>query len=237
LHPNTLAYMADRGLSPARWQYIPNGIDSEESPVIAPDEPAYRRLKAWQTEERFVVIYAGALGPPNNIDVLVNTAERLRQEGDDRLRILIVGRGELQSDLSRMISALGLEDRVGLYPQVPKAHALALMEAADAGYISLKPMPIFRYGISPNKLYDYMLSRLPVVSAIEAANDPVSEAGCGFTVKPGDTKAIADALRQLASLDRSTLAEMGRRGEAYVREHHDYRNLSRRYAELFNRLN
>ena len=233
LHPNTRDYMAARGLGAARWHYIPNGIDSLERSSLLKDEPAYSRMREWQAQGRFVVIYAGALGPPNNIDVFIRTAARMRDEGEDRVRFLIVGRGELQGQLAGMIADLDLRDRVSLFPQVPKAHALALMEGADAGYISLKPMPIFRYGISPNKLYDYMLARLPVVSAIEAANDPVTEAGCGITVRPGDTGAIAQALRDLAAAGPDVLAEMGRRGERFVREHHDYERLSRNYAALF----
>jgi glycosyltransferase involved in cell wall biosynthesis len=233
LHPGTRSYMAQRGLGGQRWHYIPNGIDSTEAPVLLPGEPAYRQLRAWQEKGHCVVLYAGALGPPNNIDVLIRAAARLRDEGDDRLRFLIVGRGELQDELAGMISAQGLADRVALHSQVPKSHALALMAAADIGYISLKPMPIFQYGISPNKLYDYMLARLPVVSAIAASNDPVTDAGCGVTVTPGDVGAICDAFSRLAALDRTSLKEMGARGEAYVRADHDYAHLSRRYAQLF----
>lgn len=233
LHPNTSDYMIGRGLDAGRWHHIPNGIDSLERSSPIADEPAYLHMRDWQARGRFVVVYAGALGPPNNIDALIRTAAMMRDEGDERLRFLIVGRGELQDQLTSMIAELDLRDRVALFPQVPKPHALALMESADAGYISLKPMPIFRYGISPNKLYDYMLARLPIVSAIEAANDPVTEAGCGITVKPGDIGAIATALRDLAASGKDALAEMGLRGERFVREHHDYVRLSQNYAALF----
>lgn len=233
LHPNTLQHMVERGLDPDRWAHVPNGVDANEAAVLDVNEPAYARLRKWQDKGRFVVIYAGALGPPNNIDVLLRAAARLRAKGDDRLRFLIVGRGELQSQLSEMIDDHGLADVVGLYPQVPKAHALALMEAADAGYISLKSMPIFRHGISPNKLYDYMLARLPVVSAIAAANDPVSEAGCGITVAPGDVEQITSAFHRLSSLERSELERMGQRGREYVQQNHEYSTLASKYSSLF----
>ncbi|HEX2812386.1 MAG TPA: glycosyltransferase family 4 protein [Sphingopyxis sp.] len=226
-------YMCERGVDADRWHYIPNGVDAQEEAVIEPDEPAYRRLMQWHQEEKFVVLYAGALGPPNNIDILVRAAAELRSRGNDRIRILVVGRGELQQQIAKMVSDLGLEERVAIYPQVPKSHAIGLMQKADVGYISLRPKPMFMHGISPNKLYDYMLAKLPIVSAMRVGNDSVTEAGCGLTVEPGDPVAVAEAFARLADMDRAELREMGERGLAFVRTNHDYAALARIYAELF----
>lgn len=233
LHPNSAPYMHARGVRSGRWHYIPNGVDALEKPALIDDEAAYRRLLQWRSEGKFVVLYAGALGPPNNIDVLVEAARNLRERGDDHIRILIVGRGEVQSRIATMIESLDLGDRVGLYPQVPKAHAIGLMTKGDAGYISLKPERIFEHGVSPNKMHDYMLARLPIISAMKAGNDPVAEAGCGLTVQPGNPLAVADAMVALADLGRETRAAMGDKGHQFVRAQHDYANLARLYAELF----
>ena len=233
LHPASKAYMCERGADPDRWHYIPNGVDAQEEAIIEPDEPAYRRLMQWHQEGKFVALYAGALGPPNNIDILVRAAAELRSRGSDRIRILIVGRGEVQQQIADMVSDLGLEEHVAIYPQVPKFHAIGLMQNADVGYISLKPKPIFMHGVSPNKLHDYMLAKLPIVSAMRVGNDSVTEAGCGLTVEPGDPVAVAEAFIRLADMDRTELQEMGERGLAFVRRHHDYAALAKNYAELF----
>lgn len=233
LHPHNFQHMAERGIDATRWRYIPNGVDTEEFSHFQPGGPAHNRILTWRADGKFVVLYAGALGPPNNVDILIRAAAQLRSEGDDKIRILIVGRGESQSELASLIDELDLRDCVGLYSQVSKPHALALMKAADAGYISLKPMPIFRHGISPNKLYDYMLAQLPIVSAIAAANDPVTEANCGITVAPGDIGMIISALRQLANLKPADREALGRNGRAYALNHHDYSKLAADYAELF----
>lgn len=233
LHPNSAPYMHTRGVRNGRWHYIPNGVDALETPLLVEDEPAYRRLLQWRSEGKFVVLYAGALGPPNNIDVLVEAARTLRARSENHIRVLIVGRGEVQSRIAAMIESLDLGDRVGLYPQVPKAHAIGLMTEADAGYISLKPERIFEHGVSPNKLHDYMLARLPIISAMKAGNDPVTEAGCGLSVEPGNPLAVADAMVALASLHHDKRAAMGDRGHQFVRGQHDYANLALRYAELF----
>jgi hypothetical protein len=59
-------------------------------------------------------------------------------------------------------------------------------------------VPIYRFGIAPNKLMDYMMAGCAVLHAVEAGNDPVAEAGCGLTVEPESVQAVADGLRRLA---------------------------------------
>lgn len=233
LLPKTFEHMQPRGASADRWHHIPNGIELGETPEIDPAEPAYRQLCAWQAEGKFVVLYAGGLGPPNNMDILVQAAALLKASGDDDIRFLIVGGGESEAELVRMAEELKVDDRVIFHSLVPKRHAIGLMREADAGHMSLRPMPIYRYGISLNKLYDYMLAELPIVAAMEAGNSPVADAGCGIVLKPGSPDLLAQAYRDMARLDPAERQEMGARGRAYALEHHDYRLLSRKFSTLF----
>ena len=76
----------------------------------------------------------------------------------------------------------------------------SLLASMDVLLISLRRTPLFRFGISPNKLMDYMMAGRPIIQAIDAGNDMVSESGCGLTVPPEDPKAIANAVLQLMAL-------------------------------------
>ena len=107
----------------------------------------------------------------------------------------------------------------------------ALLDSLDALFIGLKRTPIFRFGISPNKLIDYMMAGKPVIQAIEAGNDLVAENGCGFSIPPEDPRAIADAVLQLMRLSPAEREAMGRKGREYVMAHHDYRVLARQFLE------
>ncbi|KNE28288.1 glycosyltransferase family 4 protein [Achromobacter spanius] len=234
LLPCTLEHMTATGLAPERWRYIPNGVHTDEVVHTASAEahPTVKLARQWRETGRSVVVYAGALGRPNHVDSLVQAIARLRDQGDEKVAAIIVGRGELQETLRVTIAERNLGDRVALFEQMPKQAVLTLLAHADIGYISLRPEPLFRFGVSPNKLWDYMLARLPVLFALQAGNDPVHEAQCGVSVDPGEVGAIADGLRALSTLSEPERVAMGERGRTYVLAHHSYEALAQAYLQL-----
>ncbi len=229
LLPCTRDYMAAKGLDEDRWLYIPNGVEPPGAAQADSTQPCLLRARQWQAEGRTIVVYTGAMGAPNYVGSLVGAMEVLRQRGDDRVRAVIVGRGEESDAISLFVKEKGLQERVALFGQIPKADIHALLAEADVGYISLRPEPLFRFGVSPNKLFDYMMASLPVLFAVEAGNDPVEEAGCGYSVPPGDRHSIADALARFASSTPDERRQMGQRGYRYVRMHHSYERLAAEY--------
>jgi len=231
LLPCTREYMVDRGLEERRWKYIPNGVKTNQEDVEAENSDACKLANKWRAEGRMVVVYAGALGRPNHVRSLVSAMALQHAEGVNTAAI-IVGRGEQESELKALIVQLGLLGRVAIFEQIPKRAVLTLLRQADVGFISLRPEPLFRFGVSPNKLFDYMMAGLPVLFAVQAGNDPVREAGCGYSVDPGQPEAISAALTKLASMSLTARREMGQRGRYWVERHHGYASLARDYLAL-----
>lgn len=232
LLPCTREHMVALGLDARRWHYVPNGIEPDATAGAAKsDAPPAQIARRWRGEGRTVVVYAGALGRPNHVESLVQAMALQRDAGVNSAAV-IVGRGELQEQLRQMVVQLGLEDRVVLFGQVPKKDVLGLLREASAGYISLRPEALFRFGVSPNKLFDYMLAGLPVLFAVQAGNDPVAEAACGVSIDPGDPQAISAGITQLAALTEDVRQAMGERGRAYVVQRHGYRQLAQDYLRL-----
>jgi glycosyltransferase involved in cell wall biosynthesis len=116
-------------------------------------------------------------------------------------------------------------------PPVSKPSIPALLASMDVCYIGLARKPVFRFGVSPNKLIDYMMAARPVIHAIEAGNDLVAESGCGISISPEDPAALAQAVRRLMACTPAEREAMGQRGRNYVMLHHDYRVLARRFLE------
>lgn len=126
-----------------------------------------------------------------------------------------------------------LQDTVELLEPVKRDQVPELLSQMDALYVGLQRQPLFRFGVSPNKLMDYMMAGKPVIFAIDAPNDMVADANCGISIEPEDSGAIVSAVMKLASLPKEELEAMGKRGKAYILAHNEYDVLSQQFLDVF----
>jgi glycosyltransferase involved in cell wall biosynthesis len=227
--PKVHAHMASRGLQLRKLHIVPNGIaldDWQHAPQPLRDD-VVQALAAARTAGRMVVGYAGSMGLPNALDTLLDAAALLRGVA---LQFVLVGDGHEKARLARRIADEQL-DNVTLLPSVPKAQIPTLLAVIDIAYIGWQKVPIYRFGIAPNKLMDYMMAGVPVLHSVDAGNDPVAEGRCGLSVPPESPDAVAAGLRQLAALSTDERRAMGERGRQFVRAHHNYAVLAQRFIE------
>lgn len=224
LLPNALPHMQAHGLIPEKFIYIPNGIAVEEWKKTNKPLPAEHQMRIDEARRnsRLLVCYAGAHGLANALDTMLDAAARLR---DRPVSFLLVGQGPEKKRLERRCVMEKLVNVVFLDP-VEKDAIPSLLATMDVLYIGLKSEPLFHFGVSPNKMLDYMMAGKPIINAIAAGNDPVAEAGCGITIPPEDPDAFAKAVQQLLDTSESELKAMGKRGQDYCLEHHDYHLLA-----------
>ena len=224
-------YMVAHGLDERKFVHIPNGIDPQVSQAAEelPEEHSQviRRLK---DAGKLVVLYGGNHGTANALDNVIEAAALLKDE--PRVHWLLVGQGPEKESLQQRARAAGLQN-VTFLPPVTRSQVAALTRAADVGYVGLQKRDLFKYGVSPNKLYEYMSAALPVIFAIDTMYDEVAEAQCGFSIPAEDSSALAGVLRRIARMPRDELAAMGERGREYVQRTHTYEVLAQQYACLF----
>jgi glycosyltransferase involved in cell wall biosynthesis len=222
-------HMASRGLDLAKLHIVPNGFAPEEwQGERAPlGEALAAHLAAERAAGRVIVGYAGSMGLPNALDVLLDAAAQLREAP---LGIVLVGSGHEAERLAQRAQAEGLAN-VRFFPPIPKAQIPTLLSQVDIAYIGWQRTPIYRFGIAPNKLIDYLMAGRAVLHSVEAGNDPVAEAGAGLTVAPEDPAAVAQGLRQLAALTPAERDAMGQRGRAFAMARHAYPVLAARFIE------
>ena len=116
---------------------------------------------------------------------------------------------------------------------VSKLEIPSLLSYMDVLYIGWENNPLYRFGISPNKLIDYMLSAKPILHSVNAANDWVAETNCGISVMAESPQEIAKGIDYLFSLDDSILHEMGQRGYLYASENLNYSFLAEKCLSIF----
>lgn len=221
--PKTHDYMASRGLDLRKLCIVPNGIAPEEwQGELA---PLRADVAAALQTDALVVGYAGSMGEPNALDTLLDAAALLK---DQPLRFVLVGSGHLQQALRARAATL---PNVQMFEPIPKAQIPALLAGFDIAYLGWQRQPLYRFGIAPNKLMDYLMAGRAVLHSVEAGNDPVAEAGAGLSVPPADPRAVADGLLKLAALSREQRAALGSRGRAHVLAEHSYPVLAQRFLD------
>ena len=223
--PKAKEYMCSRGMAPQKFVYVPNGVDEEEWAQSAdlPQE-VKESLDALRAKGLPLVGYAGTHGLSNALDVLLDAASRLKGKAE----VVMVGTGPDREALLARVASEGLTN-VTMLPAISKQSIPRFLDDVDIAYIGWHPNPLYRFGISPNKLMDYMMAGKPVVHSVSAGNDPVTEAGCGITVPPGDVVAVVDAVLELAAMSQSARNCMGQAGKTAILQNQTYKVLAKRF--------
>jgi glycosyltransferase involved in cell wall biosynthesis len=229
LLPNAKNHMCEHGMAPQKFCTVPNGIDVAEWAAEEAELPREHRetIAGLRGAGKFLVGYAGAHGVANALHSLIQAAVLLQ---DTNATFLLVGDGPEREPLKKKVAALGSRNVLFL-PSVSKKCVPSLLAAMDALYIGLQRQPLFRFGVSPNKLFDYMMAARPVIHAIDAGNDIVGESGCGLSIKAEDPAALAGAVRALLACTPEQRVKMGRKGKDFVIANHDYVVLARRFID------
>ena len=226
--PKTEAYLKTRGLKDGKFCYIPNGIVLADYDNVLPLKPDYlEQLNNLHKQGKFLVGFAGAHGIANALNILLYAANKLK---NTKAYFVLVGQGQEKENLMALAQKLGL-DNVLFLPSIPKKMVPAFLAQMDVLYIGLQNQKLFRFGISPNKLMDYMMAGKPVLHSVTAGNDLVQEAHCGISVPAEDVDAVAEAVKKLMLMNEAELSALGANGKEYVTKHHDYKILAEKFIE------
>lgn len=223
LFPHADDYIAGLGISKDRITWIPNGVDLSR----------YDGLRQYDggSSSTFTVMYLGGHTLSNALEVVLQAARVQQDVGRNNIRFVFVGDGAEKPNLLKLSKDLGLHN-VEFRNQVPKNELFEVMGEADAFILSLRDIPLYKYGISLNKLCDYLASGRPILFAGNSSYNPVEEAKAGITVPPENPEALAQAITKLVTLKPEERIQMGKNGLEYVKKHHDIRVLADKLEEL-----
>lgn len=224
--PKTEEYLKTRGLKGGKFYHIPNGIVLSEYDNVLPLKADYAELlDKLHNSGKFLIGFAGAHGIANALNVLLYAAEKLQ---NTNAYFVLVGQGQEKENLKALAQKMKL-DNVLFLDSIPKKMVPAFLNKMDVLYIGWQNKPIYRFGISPNKLMDYMMASKPILHSVTAGNDLVQEANCGISVPAEDVDAVADAIKKFMTLDKAELSALGKNGKEYVIKHHDYKVLAEKF--------
>jgi glycosyltransferase involved in cell wall biosynthesis len=227
--PKVREHLEAHGMAPHKLHLIPNGTDPAEwlrepQPLPAAAEDTLAELRR---RGQFIVGFAGSHGVANALETLLGAAALLR---DDPVTFVLAGAGPEKERLRQRARDEGL-DKVRFLDPVAKQYVPALLASFDLAYIGLQRQPLFRFGVAPNKLIDYMMAARPILYAIEAGNDLVAEAGCGISVTAEDAASVVQGIRTMRAMDPERRKAIGLQGRRFVLENLTYPVLGQRFLQ------
>ncbi len=218
-------HIAAHGGNSEHITVIRNGVDLKFFEPRTKDSEFARRLGV---EGKFIAAYLGTHGMAHGLDLLIETAEKLRHRND--IVILLAGDGAERKRLLAEIENRGLTN-IKLLGQLPKTEMPKLWSITDVSLVILKKLDLF-LTVIPSKIFESMAMRQPIILGVAGESaELIQESGAGIAIEPENVEQLVAAILSLA--DSTTLRhELGAKGRRYVEANFDRTILADRFERL-----
>ena len=224
---NSYEHMQSRGMKPEKFAWVPNGFLKEE---VESAQPLEQSTLDQLPKDKFIVGYAGTLGIANALDSFIRAANELRVYSE--IAFVLVGNGKLKQRLQQQVEELGLTN-VYFVDAIPKRQVQSLLKVFNVCYIGLTRDPLFRFGVSPNKLFDYLYAGKPILYAIDSGRyTPVTDSQSGIQIEPENVEHIVDGVLKLYNMSPEERAVMGSNGHQEAVQSYEYGSLTKKLASI-----
>jgi len=209
-------------LLPKANQYIEKlGIDGEKIVWISngtnPASYLSDNLNTLLKSDKFNVLYTGTHGMANNLDLLIDAAYILKSEKS--IFFTLIGDGPLKERLKQMVERLELKN-IQFLPSVSKREIFGYLSCSDLLYVGLKDIPLYRYGMSMNKIFDYMTSKKPILFVSNIEDNIIKKAGAGTVIEYEDADKIAKSIKEYSYMSKDERKRVGENGYNYLIKHY-----------------
>jgi len=221
--PLTYKHVENSGGDPSKVTWISNGIHLDRFEKL----PEYGGGRP----DRLTLLYVGGFSVSHAVQTIIEAAALIESDLGDACRFILVGAGSERAGCEARARELGLRN-VEFRNPIPKSEVPDVLAEADILMVSVKDVPIYRYGINFNKVFDYLAAGRPILFACNAPNDPVREFGAGISVPPENPKQMAKAIRTFFSLTPSERCALGANGRRYAQKELDIDILAQRFEVL-----
>jgi len=199
-------------------EWISNGVDLSNNKYVEKEET-----------KKFIVSYTGSIGIANNLQILINLAERLKAQKDIYFRI--IGEGGEKKKLQNLVQAKKINNII-IENAVKKADVVTILKESDVLFLSLKDSPLYKFGISLNKLFDYMAAGRVVVFSGNPKNNPLYEADSGYVIEPDNIDKLETVILKIYDLSQSERNKQGAKIRKYVEEYYSIDVLTNKLETL-----
>ncbi|MEA2547987.1 MAG: hypothetical protein QOE42_585 [Chloroflexota bacterium] len=167
------------------------------SPALRRFDPAAHPVRSFASDGVVRLVYAGALSPTYELDVVLRAVARLAALRPDLpVELELYGRDFGEVPLADTAAALGVADRVRFHGRIPLDAVPAALAAADIGLAPTRRNDFTDYSLS-TKVFEYGAMRKPVVASGLPLVRSTFPADTIATYSPGDADELAAAILRL----------------------------------------
>ncbi|MCT7597613.1 glycosyltransferase family 4 protein [Aliarcobacter butzleri] len=201
-----------------KFIWISNGVDLSNIKYISKEK-----------SDKFTISYTGAIGVANNLHILLNVAKKLKDK--ENIYFRIVGEGAEKEKLKVFVKENNLSN-ISIENSVPKNEVTNILQNSDILYFNLKDSPVFNYGISSNKLYDYMASGRVIIFSTKAKNNPIKDANAGYSIAPDDVEDLEKTILEIYNLSQEKRDAIGQKIRKYAEQNYSIEILVDKFEKL-----
>ena len=216
-------YYISVGVDEKKVEIVSNGVDLEKYDSLLKEESPIKLL-----ENKFNILYTGAHGTANCLDNILEVAKLIK---NDDIVFNFIGEGEKKEELIKKSEEYNLKN-VRFYPPINKNLIPNTLKNGDVMIVVAKNTPLYKYGISFNKIFEYFASSRPIIFSGNVANDMVKEANAGISVEAENIEQIKEAVLSLYNMSEEERKILGKNGRKYVEENYDTRVLSKKIEKI-----
>src|SRR5450759_375035 len=201
--------LSKNGIDLGKIEVVPNGADLE---AYRPGERSEMLAQKFGCKGKFVAAYVGTIGLAHGLGKLLDAAEQLRERED--IAFILVGAGAEEKALMAEAGRRSL-DNVHFAGSVSKVEVRDYWRFCDVALVLLRDSPLFRH-VLPSKIFEAMSTERPIILGVKGESEAVlKEAKAGIPIPPEDSRALAEAILQLAN-NREQRVAMGKAGREFV---------------------
>ncbi len=223
----------DRGIAIDKIHYINNGIllkDYEEQ-----KERYHLDDEHLDNDSLFKIVYTGSIGNANALEYLIQTAETAKTKGITDMIFLIWGDGPKRLEFETYCKDHKISNVI-FKGKVKKEMIPGILARSNVNILLGHSFAMYKYGISANKLFDYLAAGKPIVSNLKCGYDILERYDCGITVKSREDTAILEELIRIKNADEMLYLKWCNNAKSVAKEY-DFELLTKKlYSILKNEV-
>jgi len=224
LAKGSIEYVKERGAK--NISFLPNGSDLKHFKYydLNPEKNGFSNKRP------FTLIYYGAHGEANGLENIIEAGKKLKNKP---IKFILVGDGP--EKISLIKKSINLENIVFL-PTISKEKMPELISKCDAVIITLKDIPLFKYGVSPNKLYDAYAIGRPVISNVGGyIGEEINHYKIGFDAYSKSQNLLSDSITKLMNISKEERQKMSKRARELAEKTYSREIIVSKYDSLLNK--